>query len=393
MALNKNGFSRKTYSDLLDEMEEKFKEQFGENINLSSYTPLGIIMRVMAFFYAKLWDVVEAVYNSRFIKKADGISLDYHGGDKNIPRNPATNSYVPLHFTGSPGYIIQAEETYSTDGDIQFSLLDDVTLDESGNGTGQAISVDTGSFTKVSANTITNIVNPVEEIYSVTNPVTATGGSDMESLTSYRNRLLKANESNGKGTASAIELALRNVPGVRSANVIYNKSMEVDSDGNPPKSVHPYVLGGTKESVAQALFDSISATTQTVGEQSVLITDNSLNTHDIRFDFASVVPVFAKLEVQTNAEFEADGIEQLKDALITVIGGIDSTEEEQQGLSMGSNVILARLYSAAYKVAGIEDITIQIGLSEETLNTENIIISQMQVAELSLDDIEVVINA
>lgn len=374
-------------------MEEKFKEQFGENINLSSYTPLGIIMRVMAFFYAKLWDVVEAVYNSRFIKKADGISLGYHGGDKNIPRNPATNSYVPLLFTGAPGYIIQAEETYSTEGDIQFSLLDDVVLDELGNGTGQAISVDTGSFTKVSANTITNIVNPVEEIYTVTNPVAATGGSDMESLTSYRNRLLKANESNGKGTASAIELALRNVPGVRSANVIYNKSMEVDSDGNPPKSVHPYVLGGTKESVAQALFDSISATTQTVGEQSVLITDNSLNTHDIRFDFASVVPVFAKLEVQTNAEFEADGVEQLKDAIIAVIGGIDSTEEEQQGLSMGSNVILARLYSAAYKVAGIEDITIQIGLSEETLNTENIIISQMQVAELRLDDIEVVINA
>lgn len=393
MALNKNGFSRKTYSDLLDEMEEKFKEQFGENINLSSYTPLGIIMRVMAFFYAKLWDVVEAVYNSRFIKKADGISLDYHGGDKNIPRNPATNSYVPLLFTGAPGYIIQAEETYSTEGDIQFSLLDDVILDELGKGTGQAISVDTGSFTKVSANTIINIVNPVEEIHSVTNPVAATGGSDMESLTSYRNRLLKANESNGKGTASAIELALRNVSGVRSANVIYNKTVEVDNDGNPPKSVHAYVLGGSKEAVAQALFDSISATTQTVGDQSTLIADNSQNTHDIRFDFASVVPVFVKLEVQTNAEFEADGVEQLKDTLIAVIGGIDTTEEEQQGLSMGSNVILARLYSAAYKVAGIDDITIQIGLSKETLNAENIIIPQMQVAELRLEDIEVIINA
>lgn len=393
MALNKNGFTRKTYSDLLDEMEAKFIELFGADTNLSAYTPLGIIMRVMAFFYAKIWDVVEAVYNSRFIKKADEMSLNYHGGDKNIPRNPATNAYVDLIFKGTPGYIIQAEEMFSTDGDIQFALLDDVTLDEDGNGTGQAISIETGSYNNVLANTITNAVNPVEEIISVTNPNAATGGSDIESVTSYRERLLKANESNSKGTASAIELSIRNVPGVRSANVIYNKTMEIDNYGNPAKSIHAYVLGGNKEEIAQALFDSIGATTTTVGEQSTLISDDSQNQHDMRFDYASVVQIFAKLTVTTNAAFEGDGSTQLKDALISVIGGEDSTGEEQQGLSMGDDVILSRLYGAAYKVTGLDDVSIEIGLSIDSLGTNNIEITQNQVAKLQLANIEVVLNA
>lgn len=393
MALNKNGFTRKTYSDLLDEMEAKFIELFGADVNLSAYTPLGIIMRVMAFFYAKIWDVVEAVYNSRFIKKADEMSLNYHGGDKNIPRNPATNAYADLVFKGAPGYIIQAEETFSTDGDIQFALLDDVTLDTDGNSIGQAISLDTGSYNNVFANTITNVVNPVEEIISVTNPNAATGGSDIESINSYRDRLLKANESNGKSTASAIELAIRNVPGVRSANIIYNKTIDIDSYGNPAKSIHAYVLGGNKEEIAQALFDSIGATTTTVGEQSTLISDDSQNQHDMRFDYASVVQIFAKLTVTTNAAFEADGSTQLKDSLISVIGGIDSNGDEQQGLSMGDDVILSRLYGAAYKVTGLDDVSIEIGLSIDSLGTSNIEITQNQVAELQLANIEVVLNA
>ncbi|USK71772.1 baseplate J/gp47 family protein [Peribacillus asahii] len=393
MALNKNGFTRKTYSDILSEMEAKFQELFGEDINLSSYTPLGIIMRVMAFFYSKLWDVVEAVYNSRFIKKADGVSLDYHGGDKSLPRNPATYAYTMLKFTGEPGYVIETEEKFSTEGDVHFMLLEDVTLDELGNGSGEAVSVETGAFNNVEPNTITKQVEAVEQITSVTNPEKAKGGADRESNTSYRNRLLKANESNGKSTTSAIETAILNTAGVRSANVIFNKTMETDADGNPPKSIHAYVLGGATEDIGQALFNSIGATTQTVGEQVVYIKDNSGNTHEVRFDYAEVVQIFVRLTSTTNAEFESDGIDQLKNAMIAKIGGMDLNEEEQQGLSMGEDIILSQLFNAAYKVSGIDDITIEIGKDSLNLSASNIEITQKQVAELTADHIEVVVNA
>lgn len=393
LALNQDGFTRKTYSDLVDEMEEKFKELFGADINLASYTPLGIIMRVMAFFYAMIWDAIEKVYNSRFIKKSDGVSLDYHGSDKRVLRNPASNAYVTLKFVGTPNYIIQAETIARTEGDVQFATLEDVTIGLDGTATVQAISVETGGYNNVLPQTITYLLEADENITSVTNEMKADGGADIESDASYQSRLLRINESNGKATMTAVETALNNVVGVRSANIVTNRTMEVDAQGNPPKSLHAYVLGGAKEDIAQALFDAMSATSQTVGAQEVTIADNSKNQHIVRFDYATEKMVYVKLTISKTAAFEADGELQLKNAIIEYIGGIDSNGDEQGGLSMGGTVVMAKLFGIAYKVNGIEDIDIQIGLSASALQRTNIDISQNEVATTSLTNIEVIYNA
>lgn len=175
-------------------MEAKAKELFGEDVNTKAYTPLGIILRIFAWFLSIVWDNIERVYNSRFIKKAEGVQLDYHGGNRNLPREPATNSYTTLQFTGVPGYLIETGREFSTKSGIYFMLIEDVTLDSNGNGSGQAVSVETGSSNNVAANTITEQAEPVEEIISVTNPVPATGGTDKETNDSYKKRLLQANE-------------------------------------------------------------------------------------------------------------------------------------------------------------------------------------------------------
>ncbi|MED4933985.1 baseplate J/gp47 family protein [Heyndrickxia coagulans] len=391
--LDRNGFSKETYSDLIDEMEAKAKELFGEDINTKAYTPLGIILRIFAWFLSILWDNNERVYNSRFIKKAEGIQLDYHGGNRNLPREPATNSYTTLQFTGVPGYLIETGREFTTKSNIYFMLIEDVTLDSSGNGSGQAVSVETGSNNNVAANTITEQAEPVEEIYTVTNPVPATGGTDRESDDNYKKRLLQANEGGGKSTANAVISALLNVPGVQSATAVFNKTMAVDADGNPPKSIHAYVLGGTKEDIAEALFNSVSGTSQTVGQQEVTVTDISGYDHVVRFDYAEEVPIYVRLTIKTNAKFEADGIEQLKNKIVEKIGGVDSDGIIQNGLEMGQTVVISQLYNAVYQVNGLDDVTIEIGTDSTNLGTSNILIAQRQVARASFDNIEVIISA
>lgn len=390
MGLNQDGFTRKTYSDLVDEMEAKFKELFGADINLASYTPLGIIMRVMAFFYAMIWDTIEKVYNSRFVKKADNTSLDYHGSDKLLLRNPASNAYTKLRFEGTKDFIILAETIVRTEGDVQFATLYDVTIGATGVAEVEAISVETGAFNNVQINSINLLLEADENITSVTNVEKAEGGSDMESDLSFRKRLLRHNESSGKSTMTAVEVALNNVPGVRSANVVPNKTMQVDSFGNPPKSLHAYVLGGAKENVANALFDAMSATTETVGAQAVVVTDNSQNKHTVKFDYATEKPIFVKLTVTKTNTFSVDGEQQLKDEIIEYIGGINSLGDEEQGLSMGASVIVSKLYSASYRIEGISDIEIKIGLSASALQSANINITQNQVANTTIGNIEVV---
>ena len=391
--LDENGFSKKTYSDLLSEMEAKAKELFGEDVNTKAYTPLGIILRIFAWFLSIVWDNIERVYNSRFIKKAEGVQLDYHGGNRNLPREPATNSYTTLQFSGAPGYQIETGREFSTKSGIYFMLIEDVTLDSNGNGSGQAVSVETGSSNNVAANTITEQAEPVEEIYTVTNPIPATGGTDKETNDSYKKRLLQANEGGGKSTANAVISALLNVPGVQSATAVFNKTMEVDADGNPPKSVHAYVLGGTKEDIAAALFDSVSGTSQTVGQEEVTVKDISGDDHVVRFDYAEEVPIYVRLTIKTNPKFETDGVTQLKDCIVGKIGGTDSKGVIQNGLGMGQTVVISQLYNAVYQVNGLDDVIIEIGTDSTNLGTSNITIAKRQVARASFDNIEVITNA
>lgn len=393
MGLDRNGFTKKNYAELLSESHAKYKELFGEDVNLSTYTPLGIISRVQAFFYARIWDTVEAVYNSRFVRKADGVSLDYHGSDKSLPRNPATHSYVDLVFTGEPEHLLDIGEEFTTEGDVHFILLTPVKLDSFGNGSGEAVSSDAGAFTDVLPNTIITQIEPNEKLNSVTNPLPSSGGSDLESDLSYKKRLLKANESNGKATATAVETSLLNTPGVRSANVVFNRTMETDASGNPPKSLHAFVLGGATTDIADSIFNSMGATTETVGATSVPIEDLSGNTHIVKFDFANVVEIYLKITLVTNSAFQDDGAQQVRDKLIAVIGGVDSAKLEQSGLSMGSDVILSRLYGAAYQVQGIDDITIAIGKGSTTVGPGNIVIKQNEVAVTGPDHIEVIVSA
>ncbi|MGW8784991.1 baseplate J/gp47 family protein [Heyndrickxia sporothermodurans] len=391
--LDKNGFQKKTYSEIVDEIEEKAKEKFGEDTNTKAFTPLGIILRILAWFFAIVWDNIERVYNSRFIKKSEGVILDFHGGDRGIKRDPATYSYVTLEFTGEPGYSIETETQFTTNSDIYFMLIEDVTLDENGKGRGQAVSIEPGAMYNVAANTITEQAEPVEEIYTVTNPEASAGGTDQEEDVYYKSRLLQANEGGGKSTANAVKSALLNTPGVRAANAIFNKTMQTDADGNPPKSVHAYVLGGTREDVAQSLFDSVSGTSQTVGAQAVEVTDIAGDKHIMRFDYAEEVPIFVRIQIVATPEFETDGVEQIKDNIIEKIGGTNASGIVRNGLSMGQPVILSQLFYSVGKVNGINDVIIQIGKSWDSLIENNITISKYQVAYTSVDNIEVIVNA
>lgn len=391
--LDSNGFSKKEYNDILNEMVSKAKEQFGADVNTSALTPLGIILRIFAWFISICWDNAERVYNSGFVKKAEGVQLDYLGGNLGLQREPATNAYVDLTITGTPGFKVSIGTQFTTANGMYFMLIEDVTLDASGNGTGQAASVTTGAGNNVAANTITKQAQPVEDIKSVTNPQPSSGGQDEEDDSNYRKRLVTISEGSGAATSNAIITALINTPAVRSATAIFNRTMQTDADGNPPKSVHAYVLGGTAADIGQALFNSISAGTQTVGSQQVTVIDLSGAGHVISFDYAAEVQIFVKVTITTNAAFEVNGSQQVKDAIVAYIGGVDSSGTENNGLGMGQSVKISRMYGAVYAVKGIDDVTIQIGKSADTLGTVNVDIAPREVAQVMIANIEVDISA
>ncbi|MGG1483545.1 baseplate J/gp47 family protein [Peribacillus castrilensis] len=390
--LNKDGFKRKTYADLIEDMNEKAQELFGENINLSPRSPFGLILRLFAWFLSLTWEMVEKVYYSVSVTKSEGIQLDHLGSNKGLLREGETESTVMLTFQGTPGFTIPELKQYSTPNEVYFYLTEDVILDSEGKGSGQAVSVEKGLQTIVGANTITIQSEPLEGITSVTNLEASAGGRDREEDIEYRARIINSPSAGGKATTPAIISALSQTSGVRSYNVIINNKSESDIYGNPGKSIHAYVLGGERQAVAETLFDSVAGGIETVGQESVMVEDISGILHEVRFDYAALVNIQVSLSIKTNSSFTTDGQNQLKNSLIEFIGGTDTQGTFWPGLSMGQDVVFSQLFSKIYKVPGIEDVSLTIGPEGGPLTAGNIVIDPQEFAQTRTDLIGVTIT-
>jgi uncharacterized phage protein gp47/JayE len=379
--LDKNGFQRKTYDDLKEDLEAKFKEKFGNNINTSSKSAFGMLIMIFAFFLSIVWEIAEKVYNSGFISKADGVQLDRLAANKTMSRDRETESNVTLAFKGIPNSLIPEQTRFVTEDLVYFYLIEDVKLDETGTGKGGAVSVEKGIHTNVPANSITLQAEPTENIYTVTNPLSAIGGREVETDIELRDRLIKSPAIEGNTTVNAIIARLNDTTGVRSSSVI---------SVNPV--VHAYVLGGNREEVAETLFNCIAAGIDTIGSEQVIVTDISGTEHTVRFDYATEVQIKIKISVQSNTSFPSSGIADIKQTIIQHIGGKDSSGTDWTGLALGEKVVYSQLFSFVYEIAGIDDVTIQIAKDNNTYQMNNLTLQSYEIARTSVDLIEVTVN-
>ncbi|WP_214780983.1 baseplate J/gp47 family protein [Exiguobacterium sp. S3] len=388
--LDGTGFKRKTYNELQQEMDQRARELFGDDINTSERSPIGILIRLFAWFLGKSWELAEKVYNSGFVTKAEGVQLDNLTPLYNTQRIAEQSARTTLSFTGSPNYTILTGTQFATENDILFTLTENVTLDSLGSGTGVAYAVETGASGNVLANTITVQAEPDVDVLTVNNPENATGGREEETDSELVNRLLDSSAAGGSGTGNSIRARLLGVTGVRAASVIENNTMAT-VDGNEPKSIHVYVLGGESEDVAQAIFEKKSAGIGTNGAEIVNVEDASGNNQVIKFDYAVEVPIYVNADITTNNAYPADGAAQVQDAIIRYIGGLAQDGTEYNGLGMGDDVVWSKLVQTILsQVEGIEDVTLTIGKTAGSLSAANIAIEAEEVAQTDVTKVEVV---
>ena len=376
--LDKNGFKRKTYQDLKEDLENKFKEKFGGNINISSKSAFGMLIAIFAWFLSLIWELAESVYNSAYSSKAEGVQLDRLATNRLMSRDLESESSVELVFTGMPSTLIEEQTQFATEKFIYFYLVEDVILDENGNGSGQAVSVEKGINTNVAANTITMQAQPNENVYTVNNPLSATGGRDAETDTELRERLINSPAIEGNTTLNSIISKLNDTSGVRSSTVL---------SLNPV--VHAYVLGGNREDVANTLFNCVAAGIDTIGSEEVTVTDISGNNHIVRFDYAVEVDIKLRISIQANTSFPGDGIADIKQLLIQEIGGKDAVGVDWKGLAMGKPVIYSHLFSYVYETAGIDDVTIEVAKNEGAFTMGNLALESYEIARTNPNFIEV----
>lgn len=393
MALDSNGYKRKTYDDLLNDMSAKAKEKFGENANVTERSVLGILLRIMAWFLSLVWQDNENVYYSAYRKTAEGTQLDMLLPYAGITRNLEQYAFGALEITGTPNHLVSAGFLVSkTNSDIFFETTADIVLDTLGKGIVEIKAIELGSGGNVGANTIVEIVNPDADVTSVTNISKTLGGREKETDLEARERASVTVEGMGSATTNAIRTNLLKLPSVRAATVIENFGDVPDAYGTPMRSIQAFVLGGTDEEIATAVFEKKAGGIQPYGTTYVSIIDDSKNIQQIGFTRAIEVPIYLKVALSTNTSFPTEGIEQVKSVLIRYIGGIDINSSVYAGLNMGEDVIESRLIARTFQVPGIEDVTIQLSTDGINYSEINLVIGLQEVAQLDASNIEVTVN-
>lgn len=385
--LDRTGFKRRRFDDLFAEMEDKAKETFGEKTNTSERSPLGIILRIFAWFLSKLWVTAEDVYNSSYINSAEGSSLDRLGPYVGITRVLDQYAVGTVQLTGTPGRIVEEGFRLGTEMQIYFVTTSRVTLDTNGTAEVAIEAVNPGQSGNVVASTITVIVNPNPDVTGVVNLNPTTGGREKMSDVEFRDLFTQSVAGGGAASIDALIGALLRVRFVRAATVIQNFNHQPDASGRPPHTYQCYVLGGNDDEVAQAIFNTGAGGIESYGNIVKRVKDIGGYDHEVKFSRAEEVALHVSVHLIRNDQYPADGDAQIRSAIVRYIGGEDGGSY-YNGLSMGAPAVYKKLVSAVNQIEGIEDFTLSIG-KNNVLVEDNITLERYQVAQIRAADIEV----
>lgn len=393
MPLSKTGFRRRTYEEILGEMIEDTKNEFGEDVNTSENGTLGKLLRIEARRYAKLEEEQEDTYYSAYKNTAEGVQLNRLSPYAGVRRLPAQYAEGPITIEGTPNYTVPIGFVVATEQDVFFQTIEPITLDGNGTGSGAITAQEFGAQANVEANKVTVIVNPDANVNSVSNPEPTANGREKETDFEFRDRMDIAVEGLGKATPPAILSALLNTKGVRAATIINNVTLTTDSYNTPGKSYQAFVLGGTDEDIFETILNNGPAGIEPYGQVTGTATDLSGNQQPVGFSRAQEIRVYVCITIQKNNAFPKDGPDRIRSELVRYIGGRDKSGSKYAGLNMTDDVTYNQLISRVLKIQGIDDLSVELSKDGSSYSTGNISIDVQEVAQCDSTDIEVTINA
>ena len=427
------GFSKKSLSDVLAELDADLKATIDPNLNTTTTSIIGQMLGVFAAAVAEEWDVLEAVYSSNYPDTADGASFDAVAAITGALRLAATRSTVTLFATGDDATLLPAGRqarvpaggTFETLAPATTALttpwapttayaIGDIVSNDTplnvyvavaagtsagaGGPTGEGVAIVDGGVTwrflgdgeahiTVAAQatltgptvgqafTISSIVTPVAGWLSVTNQTDAAIGTDIETDAAFRLRREQLIRVTGKATLEAVRSAVLNVADVSEVIVFENTTLITDPSGIPGKAFEVVVLGGTDLAIAQTIFDTKPIGIQAFGDDiSELIVDSLGNSHLIEASRPLPVEMFLDITVITDGTYPIDGDAQVAQIL----------KDLGDDLIIGDDVIYAQFFGEALTTAG--GISGVVDISSMVLDKRPVVVTSGNTETFALVD-------
>ncbi|MEG3013091.1 MAG: baseplate J/gp47 family protein [Cetobacterium sp.] len=311
--VTKQGFVKKRIENIISSLENNMRSKGYEDFKINPYSVEGVFLGAIASEISYAWEGLEETYSSRYFDMCVGVQLDRHGKNLNTPRILGKNATTTLKFIVDADVIIPKDTYVKIPGtDYNYSTISELKISKiSGFGEVQAIAEKTGSGYNASNNTITEMVNSVIGVVSVTNVIPATGGEGVESDDTYRNALKTANKSKGGSTVDSITAALRKVKGVNNVLVLENIKDTVDENGIAPGAYKCFIDGIATEDIAKTIHKYGPLGIRTEGNLNYKVENDGGQLVDVKYSLFTK----KKLYININITSATKDTELMKDKI------------------------------------------------------------------------------
>jgi len=131
-----SGYQKESLAEWKIKVEDLFKEEFGDDVDLDPSGPFGQLVAISAKVMADQDEISEEIYLSRDPDGATGVSLDRISAETGTRRKGASFTVAQgVLCYGDEGTVLGADETritlsseFSPAADLYFALVDEVTI-------------------------------------------------------------------------------------------------------------------------------------------------------------------------------------------------------------------------------------------------------------------------
>ena len=383
------GLQIKTIEEILDELSTQQKAEIDATLNTSPDQPIGQMNGIMAAQLREGWEVAQVAFNGFNPDAAEGFLQEKLSALTGTLRKGATKSQVTLDCDLDNTTTLLAGVNFANvtgDPDNRWTPVADFTATSDGVDPILFEAEFAGAVT-ANAGTIAVIATPVVGWNSVTNPLDATVGTEIETDAELRQRREEELRATGSATLDAIRADVLADPKVLQASVFENTSDLIDANGLPPKSIEVVVFDGTPptltdDEIAQLIFDTKAAGILAFGLESGTATDSLGGFHTIGFSRPTEIEIFVDMFVSIDISTGYAGAAALKTALVAL---------NLSDLILGRDVIAAKLVEVAMAFDGVFDMTSspELGFSAAPSGTTNLTITAREIARLDTSRITV----
>lgn len=408
-------FRKKPVDVIREQIKEDFINELGKDLSLRESSTETQIINAVSLEISRQWGAIEGSYYASFYEDAYGKQLDKQLAKVGFQRRPQRGATGEVTFstidpatddiTISSGTRVATEGTQSRP-QIPFKTTETAILSE-GQTSVSGVPIEAlevwetdvdeeylGEETNLSADTITEIINPIAGIESVTNPrPTGTGrdsyteGQDEETDPEFKNRYQRSFGNIGDATKNAVQANLVEA----DADIVAVDVEEIHDTANDKYGAEVSILapGVDDDVIAQAIFDSMAVGLESFGAESGTAIDDTGDPQTENFKRATPVDITVDATVTTDENYGSNSTVSIINSIIRYIGGTDTNGTTYPGLVIGEDVIFDQVFRRVINEAGVVEADVQIAESGNTLGKTNVSVPDGQTARIDVNDITI----